>query len=458
MAMTYGKCASTGGMMRMFIAAVAVFAGIGSLKGATSSVPLHDALKGKTFVVALKTASASGKSAAVANGYAAFTVAFSAQGRARVSGTLPNGSRISSISQMVLAEDGGYLPVVGNRQNSFGFQIWFDEAGRYVKMSDFVEWKGRGFTATWSMDAKCAEAGNIAGGSYFNLDSGYPQTIDGSAVVKRLLPINVPVTGGTRWSVPKAERVKLATDGTLTYGVNPANLRLTYAAKTGTFKGSFALYTAVKGRLRKKSASVVGVVVDGVGYGTANVRNVGSWPVKVAGDMSPLAFDASSDPIDPASGSSSGGSGSPLCGPVAPPMVCPEKCSADGMLSLFIDSDGKATAMLSVDEVGMMSLAGTVERLTSGSILSLRSESGGWLRFSMFRSFSDGWMGTGVFSGTEVCRILTDGSADEVQTIRLNVFVRWADGATEDAYVDLSVQKGRGDFGSATVSSESLCR
>ena len=93
------------------------------------------------------------------------------------------------------------------------------------------------------------------------------------------------MTGGAKWALPKAGKVVYA-KGTTTVdeakaGENPSALKLTYKAKDGTFKGSFKAYADVNGKPKATSVSVSGVLVDGVGYGTATVKKVGSVPVKV---------------------------------------------------------------------------------------------------------------------------------------------------------------------------------
>lgn len=57
-------------------------------------------------------------------------------------------------------------------------------------------------------------------------------------------------------------------------GSNIAGLKLTYAPKTQTFKGSFKVWTfdSAKNKLKSVSAKVTGVVVDGVGYGQVTVK------------------------------------------------------------------------------------------------------------------------------------------------------------------------------------------
>lgn len=47
--------------------------------------------------------------------------------------------------------------------------------------------------------------------------------------------------------------------------VNPSGLKLTY----------------VKGKLKKHKATVEGVLVNGIGYGTITIKRIGTWVVTV---------------------------------------------------------------------------------------------------------------------------------------------------------------------------------
>ena len=66
---------------------------------------------------------------------------------------------------------------------------------------------------------------------------------------------------------------------------NRSGMKLRYNAKKGTFSGSFKVYaldtSGTKPRLRKHSAKASGIVVGSVGYGKAEIKNVGSFPVTV---------------------------------------------------------------------------------------------------------------------------------------------------------------------------------
>ena len=88
---------------------------------------------------------------------------------------------------------------------------------------------------------------------------------------------------GTKWTLPKAGKVVYkdgAVDGSK-LGENPSALKLTYKAKDGCFKGSFKVYADNGGKLKATTVNVTGVVINGVGYGTATIKKVGSVPVKV---------------------------------------------------------------------------------------------------------------------------------------------------------------------------------
>ena len=113
------------------------------------------------------------------------------------------------------------------------------------------------------------------------------------------------VSSGTRWTFAKATSVKWAKpkvgetpvvlDAASGKGLlvdttkdrtNPSGMKLTYTAKKGTFKGSFKVY-ALEGsgastKLKKYNLKVGGVVVNGVGYGSATCKRPAiTWSLKV---------------------------------------------------------------------------------------------------------------------------------------------------------------------------------
>ena len=67
---------------------------------------------------------------------------------------------------------------------------------------------------------------------------------------------------------------------------NNSGLKLTYNVRSGTFKGTFTVYSedgqGKTPKLKKTRATVSGVVVDGYGYGQVTIRNGGTYPVSIS--------------------------------------------------------------------------------------------------------------------------------------------------------------------------------
>lgn len=119
-------------------------------------------------------------------------------------------------------------------------------------------------------------------------------TVDLDSSAEVFSPVEV-VMNGTRWTLPKASRlskIKLCPHAigashcfrewalkSGDEGDNIPALKLSYNAKTGLFKGRFNIY--VDGG-KKYTAKVIGVMVDGVGYGQASCPKLTDEPWAVA--------------------------------------------------------------------------------------------------------------------------------------------------------------------------------
>lgn len=164
-------------------------------------------------------------------------------------------------------------------------------------------------------------AGELGAYTVQSADVGGNWTTDGSVFVdfstagivpdgtlEELLPYGEPVIAkGGKWSFAKAATVKWAKPkkgaevseyydeasgkdlviDTTKGKTNLSGIKLTYTPKTGEFKGSFKIYALTSlgkaKKLTKYTVNVTGIVVDGVGQGTATLKkpvNV-SWPVLV---------------------------------------------------------------------------------------------------------------------------------------------------------------------------------
>ena len=133
-------------------------------------------------------------------------------------------------------------------------------------------------------EAIAGKPGTLKGGAVFQIDAAALGSVLGKTLLP-YLPDGLAVTGGAKWTLPKAGKV-VYVKGTTTVdetkaGENPSGLKLTYKAKDGTFKGSFKAYADVGGKPKATTVKVSGVVVDGIGYGAATVKKVGGVPVKI---------------------------------------------------------------------------------------------------------------------------------------------------------------------------------
>ena len=129
-------------------------------------------------------------------------------------------------------------------------------------------------------------------GVYVDFGNGEPLP---TGVQESLLPNGEPVLAmNGKWAFNKAATVKLSKDKTQIVWdtsrdkTNLSGLKLTYAPRTGLFKGSFKVYalentTSGTKRLRKYTVKVTGVVVNGMGYGQAVITRPagGPWTVVV---------------------------------------------------------------------------------------------------------------------------------------------------------------------------------
>ena len=95
---------------------------------------------------------------------------------------------------------------------------------------------------------------------------------------------------GVRWTKPKKGIVLEIYDAATGKGLvvdtskgrtNLSGLKLTYTPKTGVFKGSFKVYAVQNGRLKKYTAKVTGIVVNGTGYGIATGKGLGRFSIQI---------------------------------------------------------------------------------------------------------------------------------------------------------------------------------
>ena len=205
-----------------------------------------------------------------AQGWNGLTVNIAGKGRANVSGTLADGVKVSAKSQLIVGDEWCCVPVVYAKKGArLLFTLWLSRTGAalpsVVGLGDNV---------------KVGKPGSLKPGAAFKVDATL-----GDAHFAAYLPNGVAVAGGAKWTLPKAGKV-IYVKGTSAVdesalGENPSALKLSYKAKDGTFKGSFKVYSDVGGKLKATTVTVTGVLVNGVGYGSATIKKVSSVPVRV---------------------------------------------------------------------------------------------------------------------------------------------------------------------------------
>ena len=155
--------------------------------------------------------------------YHTLSVTIAAKGKAKVVGTLADGTKVSAKGQLVVGEEWCCVPVVyAKRGVNLRFAVW-------LPMNVLA---ARSTRAVGLPDAIVGKPGTLKDGATFRLGASL-----GDAKYSAYLPDGLPVTGGARWTLPRAGKVVYA-KGTTTVdeaklGENPSALKLTYKAKDG---------------------------------------------------------------------------------------------------------------------------------------------------------------------------------------------------------------------------------
>ena len=210
---------------------------------------------------------------AFANGYSGLSATVGNKGKVKVTGTLGDGNKVNVSAQAVMGEGGkAFVPVVEKR-GAYSFMLEFAN-GRLSAVTGLSVWKATGlpakFTATWSSNivfTAASGAGEIPSPMYLSIQ-GFDSTAGIGGKPVAVSPVDDAIAvARNKWTGTK--------------GVT--DLKVTFKPKDGTFKGTFNVYVTDGDRTRKLKANVSGVVVDGVPYGTAVIRNIGAWAVKFVG-------------------------------------------------------------------------------------------------------------------------------------------------------------------------------
>ena len=284
--------AGSGGLTGLTLGANAVggtVSKVGTLEGGADAAKAKNAaalsvlskFSGKSYVVALGPGN---PDVYAQGGCSTLAVTLAAKGKAKVSGVLADGTKVTASGVMTVGDTYCCVPVIYSKKSRFGFVAWFNKNTRQlVDVTALTPWRNTvkpAFTMAWEVLALGAKGNVAAGTRTVELDGAKLRGLVPGAVANT--PTAIPLTvKGTVWNAGKAAKVSLKGGILVINGSNLSGLKLTYTAKTGLFKGSFTAYAVKGGKLVKSKFSVFGAVTGGVGYGTAVLKGKGSAAVYV---------------------------------------------------------------------------------------------------------------------------------------------------------------------------------
>ena len=205
--------------------------------------------------------------------YQTLTVTIANKGKAKVSGTLADGTKVSANGQLIVGGEWCCVPVIVTKKAQMAFVLWLPIGSGGASVA------GLGDSVVVGKPGVLKK-----NGAAFRIDADAFAAMWGQTALP-YLPNGVPVAGGAKWGLPKAGKVAYlrgttdVDDGKT--GANPSGLKLSCKAKDGTFKGSFKAYSDVNGKPKATKVDVTGVLIDGVGYGAATIKKVGGVAVTV---------------------------------------------------------------------------------------------------------------------------------------------------------------------------------
>ena len=237
----------------------------------------YTAKQGTIYNAVLEGSDAVGAGAASANGWSALCVKLLSKGKAKLTGVMADGTKVSSTGlQLLLSQDGTFsclpicAPMYRNKLGGFGFLLWLGSDGT-TEVTDLSDWDATRstkakFSATLSCVGSSAKRAPQDGTLRFQIDpDSFPDTISGLPVNKGLLDAEVFIA---------------ASSGKLSArSGNALKLNVSRTASTGLFKGSFKVFLQNGTRVKSKSVGFNGTFINGTGYGAAVIKGVCSVPV-----------------------------------------------------------------------------------------------------------------------------------------------------------------------------------
>ena len=183
--------------------------------------------------------------------------------------------KVSLTTQALIGENHLCIPVLYSKKSIvLTFVVWLPLEGGEVEIVGIS-------------DAFIGGAGNLKAIASFKIDddASFWKLLPGR-ILKECLPNNLAIiNNGKKWVLPKAGKVVyLKGTNEIDWSKakeNPSGLKLSYKSKDGSFSGSFKVYSEVNGKPKPTSVSVKGVLINGVGYGIATIKKVGSIDIVI---------------------------------------------------------------------------------------------------------------------------------------------------------------------------------
>lgn len=211
-----------------------------------------------------------------ANGSGGFSVNVGKKGKVKLSGTLGDGTKLKAVSQVVMGDGGEYvvpfLVAPYSKKGNVDFVLRFSNGllGGVVGSRTWVATGKEAFVATYSPGF--VQAAGVG-------------TLHRDALRVELEGVSIPdtVVVGEDISyefIPNGKKWKGCGETTETF--SPVEVSLSFAEKTGIFKGTLTISAKTRtGKIKKFKAKTSGVIVNGAGEGTAVFKDVGSWRIRI---------------------------------------------------------------------------------------------------------------------------------------------------------------------------------
>ena len=213
-------------------------------------------------------------SGADGDGFVTVSLSLASKGKVKVAGTHLNGSKLSGSAQLILTEGDAKIPVFLAKKANIAMLVDMNRDGSQMEIDGLS-------------DGAAGFAPRDAASKLYVFVLDDTLAAPGMTTLDEFLPWYV--VSGSGWAAPSAGKIKIVGGHAVdtTGGDNSAGLKLKYNARTGVFTGSFKVYGLAGGRLKKKSATVSGVLMkeyyNGAvhynGYGTASIKNTSAAPV-----------------------------------------------------------------------------------------------------------------------------------------------------------------------------------